>query len=111
MRKNYFSIERDNECWSPMVLGDYNGNAAFEEFLDMSYNEMKSSDKLSDFVVAAMDAANRKSNSEDKQTLVTLVGEDDIFVWSILMGPGEDDMIQYSLVDWKKDGKSYRYMP
>ena len=111
MNKNYFAIERDNECWSPVVLADHNGDRAFEEFLDMSYNEMKSSDKLSDFVVAAMDAANRKSGSEDKQTIVTLIGMDNIFIWSILMGPGENDMIQYSLVDWKIDGKNYRYEP
>ena len=111
MSKNYFAIERDNSCWSPVILAGSNGDPAFEEFLDMTYNEMKSSDKLTDFVVAAMDAANRKSGSKDRQTIVTLVGEDNVFIWGILMGPGENDMIRYSLVDWKKDGKNYRYDP
>lgn len=111
MSKNYFAIERDNSCWSPVMLADENGNPAFSEFLDMSYDEMKSSDMLSEFVVAAMDAANRKSVSDDQQTVVTLVGADNVFIWGILMGPGEDDMIQYNLVDWKKDGHSYRYEP
>lgn len=109
MSKNYFAIERDNTCWSPVILADHNGDPAFEEFLDMSYAEMKSSDRLSDFIVAAMDAANRKSGSNDKQTIVTLVGADNVFIWGILMGAGENDMIRYNLVDWKKDGKNYRY--
>ena len=108
---NYFAIERDNECWAPVILGDSNGKPAFDEFLYMTYDEMKSSKNLSDFVVAAMDAANRKSNSNDKQTVVTLVGADNEFIWGILMGPWENDMIQYSIIDWKKDGKRYRYAP
>lgn len=111
MSKNYFAIERDNKCWSPVILADEDGNPAFAEFLDMSYDEMKSSGMLSDFVVAAMDAANRKYGSDDKQTIVTLVGTDNVFICGILMGCGENDMIQYNLVDWKKDGKNYRYEP
>ena len=43
------------------------------------------------------------------EPLVTLIDEDDVFVWSIIIGPGESDEIRYVLVDWKKDGKSYRY--
>jgi hypothetical protein len=108
---NYFAIERDNECWDHVMLCNSNGDPAFEEFINMTYDEMKSSNKLSDFVVAAMDAANRKSGSKDRQTIVTLVGADNVFIWGILMGPWENGMIKYSLVDWKKDGKSYRYAP
>lgn len=113
MSKNYFAIERGNECWSPMILVDHDGNDAFKEFMDMSYDEMKSSDKLSGFVVAAMDAANRKTNDADNQTLVTLIGEDNVFIWSIIIAPdqNDDDLLRYSLVDWKKDGKNYRYEP
>ena len=62
-------------------------------------------------VVAAMDAANTKTSSKDRHTIVTLVGRDNVFIWSVVMGPCENDMIQYSIVDWKKDGKSYRYVP
>lgn len=108
---NYFAIERNGECWAPVILADHNGNPAFEEFLYMDYEEMKTSDKLEDFIVAAMDAANRKSGTEDDQTIVTLVGKDNIFIWGILMGPGENGDIRYSLIDWKKDGKNYRYEP
>lgn len=107
---NYFSIERNGQAWSPVLLADDNGEFAFKDFLYMTYDEMKSDDQLEDFVVAAMEAANRKANSEDDdQTIVTLIGEDDIFIWSIIMGPGENDTIRYSLVDWKKDGNNYRY--
>lgn len=108
---NYFAIERDNQCWTNVILADSNGNAVFDDFLNMSYDEMKSSERLNDFVVASMDAANTKTTNEDYQTIVTLVGEDNVFIWSIIMGPGENDMIRYALVDWKKDGYSYRYEP
>jgi hypothetical protein len=107
---SYFAIERNNECWDHVVLRDDNG-PTFEEFLNMTYSEMKTSKMLDNFVVAAMDAANNNSKSDDKQTIMTLVGDDNIFIWSIIMGPGENDMIRYNLVDWKKDGKNYRYEP
>ena len=108
MSKNYFAIERNEECHVPVILADRNGNAAFAEFLDMSYDEMKSSETLEDFVIAAMEAADRICGIDDDQTIVTLVGGDDIFIWSIIMGYENDD-IRYCLVDWKKDGYSYRY--
>ena len=111
MSNNYFAIERNGECWTNVILADENGNLAFEEFLYMSYNEMKDSALLEDFVVAAMDAANRKSGEIDDQTVVTLIGEDDVFIWGIMMEKDVDleDHIRYVLVDWKKDGKSYKY--
>ena len=108
MGKNYFAIERNEQCWSPVILADRNGNAVYEEFLDMSYDDMKNSALLEDFVVAAMEAADRNCGVDDDQTIVTLVGNDDVFIWSIIMGYENDD-IRYCLVDWKKDGKSYRY--
>lgn len=111
MSKNYFAIERDNQCWTNVILADSNGDPTFDEFLDMNYDEMKSSDKLSDFVTTVMDATNNEIGKNDDQTIITLVDEDNVFIWSIIMGPGKNDMIRYSLVDWKKDGKNYRYTP
>ncbi len=108
MSKNYFAIERNETCHVPVVLADRNGDHAFEEFLGMSYDEMKNSALLEDFVVAAMEAADRICNVEDDQTIVTLIGNDDVFIWSIIMGSENDD-IRYCLVDWKKDGCSYKY--
>jgi hypothetical protein len=74
----------------------------------MSYEEMKSCAILEYFVEAAMSAADRICGVEDDQTIVTLVGNDDVFIWSIIMGYENDD-IRYCLVDWKKDGRSFRY--
>lgn len=108
MSKNYFAIERNGECKSPVILADRNGNVVFKEFLDMSYDEMKNSALLEDFVVDSMEAADRNCGVDDDQTIVTLVGNDDVFIWSIIMGY-ENDNIRYCLVDWKKDGYSYRY--
>ena len=109
---NYFSIERNGECWSPVILADKNGEfiAKVREFLEMNYDEMKSSDLLNDFVAAVMEAADGMGNVEEEQTIVTLIGGDNIFIWSIIMGSDGDD-IRYVLVDWKKDGYSYRYEP
>lgn len=110
MSKNYFAIERNGECHAPVILADRNGNMALAEFLDMSYEEMKNSALLEDFVVAAMESADRICGVEDDQTIVTLVGNNDVFIWSIIMGSENDD-IRYCLVDWKKDGYSFRYEP
>ena len=105
---NYFAIERNNQCWTNVILADSNGNPAFTELLDMNYDEMKNSAVLENFVVAAMEAADRICGVDDDQTVVTLVGDDGVFIWGILMRY-EDDIIRYCLIDWKKDGHSYRY--
>lgn len=108
MSKNYFAIERNEQCWDHVLPIDI-GNERFKKFKDMTYDEMKSSEDLDYFVAATMESVNRFTGSEDEQTIITLVGEDDVFIWSVIMGPGENENIRYSLVNWKKDGKSYRY--
>ena len=107
---NYFSIERNGECYSPVLLVDSNGNPAFAEFLDMTYDEMKNSEKLEDFVIAAMEAADRKSDDEDdySDVVVTLIGEDGFFIWGIIMSSEGDDII-YKIVDWREGGKHFKY--
>lgn len=107
---SYFSIERNGESRDPVVLVDSNGNQAFTEFLSMSYDEMKSSAQLEDFVAAAMSASDDICDAEEAEAIITLIGDDDIFIWSIIMGYQGDD-IRYVLVDWKKDGYLYRYEP
>lgn len=106
---NYFAIERKGRCWSPVALKSRNGSSDFTDFTKMTYDEMKSNEHLEEFIIAAMEATNEASGTDDDQTVVTLVGGDGVFIWGIIMGPGENDDIQYNLVDWKKDGKSYRY--
>jgi len=106
MSKNYFAIECNQQYWEHVVLKDQDGNVKFEDYLNKTYDEMKSSEDLNEFVVAVMDAANGDANNN---VIINLIGEDDIFIWGIIMGPDEDDGVRYVLVDWKKDGKSYRY--
>ena len=109
---SYFAIERNRRCMDHVAIRDNDGNVMFKDYFNMTYDEMKSSDNLDEFVVAMMDAAIASISSENGQTLVTLVGDDDIFVWSIIIGTEDSDGdIKYVLVDWKKDGKSYRYVP
>lgn len=112
---NYFAIERNGECYSPVLLADSDGKPAFSEFLDMSYEEMRDSERLEDFVVAAMEAAERRGDGdgdgeeEYSDVVVTLIGEDDFFIWGIIMS-AEGDNITYKVVDWQADGKHFKYV-
>ena len=105
----YFAIERDDECFEPVILIDKNGNTAFEDLMNMSYDDMKNYDKIDNFVMAVMDATNQLTGGEDANTAVTLVGEDDVFIWGLIIGPSGEDEFHYVFVDWKKDGNSYKY--
>lgn len=108
---NHFAIEVNGECYSPVLLADSDGKPAFSEFLDMSYDEMKNSEQLEDFVRAAMEAAERKSSDEEdySDVIVTLIDEDDFFIWSVFM-TSDGDEIQYKVVNWQEDDKRYKYM-
>lgn len=107
---NYFAIERGDSCWDKVLLNDENHNLAFEDLMQMSYEEMKRYERLDEFVCAVMDATNEMNDEEDQQTAVTLVGEDGVFIWGLIIGPSEiDDELHYVMIDWKKDGKNYRY--
>ena len=103
---SYFAIEHNGKCLDHVVIRDKDGSVMFSNYLNMTYDEMKSSEDLEEFVVAVMDAVN-----DEGQVLITLVGDDNIFIWSIIIGVEDDDGIRYVLVDWKKDGKNYRYEP
>lgn len=111
MSTNYFAIEREGKCADHIVITDEDGNIAFGDLMDMSYEEMKSYNNIDEFVVGVMDAANAHFGSgTDEQTLVTLVNANDLFIWSVLVGPGNNaEELRYAFVDWLKDGKNYRY--
>ena len=112
---NYFAIERNNMCWDHVDNKTLNRvnmiDVRLDELRSSTYDEMKKKHWLEGFVMAVMEATNELSGKGDDQTIITLVGDDDVFIWSIIMGPGENDMIRYSLVDWTKDGRKYRYVP
>ena len=110
MVKNYFSIERSGKCYNGAVFRDNDGNIAFEELMNMSYDEVKEYDNMDVFVECVMDASNQLFGTSDEQTVITLIGEDNVFIWSVIVGTGDnEDDLKYVFVDWKKDGKSYRY--
>ena len=109
MTKNYFAIERQDRCFEHMCITNDLGAVMFEELMDMSYDEMKVYDRLEEFVATAMKISNEVFKSDDEETVITLVGEDDVFIWGIIVGPEDSESFKYVLVDWKKDGKNYRY--
>lgn len=106
---NYFAIEHGGNYYDHVVLKDSDGHPVFTDYLDMDYETMKYSTDLEDFVCAVMEAADEDGGAD--QTVITLVGEDGVFIWGIIIGYDEDDMLRYVLVDWKKDGKNYSYEP
>lgn len=110
---SYFAIERNNQCWDRVGMRADDGNEIemWDRYRGMTYNEMKSREDLSDFVADVMYAANDICHTNGGQTIITLIGDDNVFIWSILMDYGEEDFIRYCLIDWKKDGKNYRYDP
>lgn len=106
---SYFAIERENAYKDHFAIRDNETDSVvFTNYLDMTYDEMSSQEDLVDFVCAIMDVADSMTDDVNTDVILTLVGEDDIFIWSIIAGY-VDDEIRYVLVDWKKDGKNYRY--
>lgn len=107
---NHFAIEHNGNCYEPVLLVDSDGNPAFAEFMEMTYEEMRDSEQLEDFVVAAMDAVMQNGDDDDEyiDVAVTLIGEDRFFIWGIIMSAEGDD-ITYKVVDWKADGKHFKY--
>lgn len=103
---NYFAIENNGEYYDHVMLRDGNGHIMFENYLDMDYETMKYSMDLEDFVCAVMYASEEMSGGD--QTVITLIGEDDVFIWGIIIGV-EDGEVRYSLIDWQQDDKKYRY--
>lgn len=103
---SYFAVEHSGNYQDHVMIKDTDNNLVFENYLNMTYDEMKEQEDLEEFVVAVMDA----TTDGEGQTIITLIGDDDIFIWSIIMGV-VDDEIRYNLVDWQKDGKKYRYEP
>lgn len=101
---SYFAVERDKNYWDHVVIKNRDGNVMFGDYLNLTYDEMKSREDLEDFVVAIMSA----SEAVTGNAIVNLIGDDNVFIWGIIIGPDEDEF-KYVLVDWKKDGKRYRY--
>lgn len=102
---SYFAIERGQKYWDHVVIKDQDGKVRFEDYLDLTYDEMKSREDLDEFVVAVMEAS---ENDASGNAIINLIGEDDVFIWGIIIGP-DDDEFRYVLLNWKKGGKSYRY--
>ena len=105
---NYFAIECNGTCRENVILRDGDGNVVFTDYLEKDYDTMKYSTDLEEFVCAVMEACEELGGD---QVALTLVGEDGVFIWGIIMGYDEDEMLRYVLVDWKKDGQNYRYEP
>lgn len=104
MSKNYFTVERNEQCLEKIVF-KFEDKVAFEDLMEMSYEEMKAYPEIEEFVVAAMEST--KDLGGD-QVIVNLIGSDGVFIWGIIIGVVEDDY-NFVFVNWQKDGKKYRY--
>jgi hypothetical protein len=109
MTKNYFAVECNGQYIDHVVIRNDNGDIMFEDLTNATYDEMKGYSALEEFVAVVAEVTEAQTGSIEDHIALTLVGEDDVFIWGILIGPGEDDELRYVLVDWKKDGKSFKY--
>lgn len=114
----YFTIERNGRCWESTDKIVHRVNmmqSRIDELKNSTYDEMKSKHWIEGFILAIMEEADELSGTTGDQTIVTLVDENNIFVWSIIIAATENYKtnfeVNYSFVDWKKDGKNYRYAP
>ena len=110
MSKNYFVVERVGKYAEHINILDNNGDIVFGDIMDLSYNELKRYDRLDEFVASVNSIADDYFGSAEESTIVTLVGPDDVFKWSIMIGTEQDSgILRYSLIDWISDGNKYRY--
>lgn len=104
---SYFAAESESgDHIDHISIMNSDGDIVFKNYLDMTYDEMREREDLDEFVIAIMDSA----RDVDGYVIFTLIGDDDIFIWSIIAGM-IDGEIRYNLVDWTKDNKKYRYEP
>ena len=110
MAKNYFAIERSGKCIDHLHIKQDDGAIAFEDVMNMSYEELTVYEYIDTFVTAVMDATNDAIGGKDENTVVTLIDENDVFVWSVLIGAGDyEDELRYGFINWRESGKKYRY--
>ena len=109
--KNYFVIEQNDKHVDGVVLLDAEGEILYEDLMHMSYEEMKTYNKLEDFLFASQEASDSYFNTDGENTIVNLVNEEDTLVWGILFGPDPDneEYLRYCFIDWGIDGKIYKY--
>lgn len=112
---SYFAMERGGKCYEQaedVIVNRVNMVQARIDILKAStYEEMLRQHWLEGFVLATYEAADEVLGDEDDQTIITLIDDNGIFVWSIIIGVNENSDLNYVFVDWKKDGKNYRYEP
>lgn len=111
MTNNRFCIERKSGVIENVFLLNDKEEILFEDLMNMDFQQMMEYKNIEDFVICAMDAVNEAMGIiDDEETYLTLVDSDGVFIWSVVIGPGENEgEIRYNGVDWRKDGKTFRY--
>ena len=112
MAGNYFSIERNDKCWVPIVLIGEDKEVAFKDVMNMTYDEIVAYEDIESFVFAAMHASNEIDDGVSTETYVTLIDEEDnSFIWSVVIGPSEDvDRLMYNFIDWRNGENRFKYV-
>lgn len=106
----YFAVERNGQSISNVVITGNDGQIMFKDMMEMSYDEMKTHDGLEEFIVCVMNTTNKHFDDADEQTCITLIDDEGVFIWGIIIGPGENEGdLRYVLIDWRKDEKRYKY--
>ena len=112
MNENYFVLEYDGGCIEDIVLIDsVTKNIKFEEIMSMSYEEIKSYEKIDELLGCLMEANEAYFGTDERQVILNLVNHEDTLIWGILCGldPDDKELVRYCFIDWGKDGKIYKY--
>ena len=109
MTNNYFAVEHNGKTIEHVVITNDNGETMFGDLMNMSYEDMKRYKDIDAFVATVFELTNNQFGNSDEQTIITLIDENDVFIWGILMGPGKGDEIKYAFIDWRADSKLYKY--
>ena len=96
MNNNYFAIEYKGYCLDHCQPN----NDLVKEFSNMSYEDILKHD-LDEFICNTLDYVETSFDYEGEEVIVTLIGEDDIFIWSVVMQQIDDENVKYvTYVEW-----------
>jgi hypothetical protein len=112
--RNYITVEAtygEETFQSDKIMAINNGEDLFfdEIFGFDSALRITNYNLLEDFVTEMLDMSENVFGDGIDSLMITLVsGVDDTFIWSVRVEIEEDNM-SYGVIDWKKDGLTYKY--
>lgn len=112
--KNYIVVEAtygEDKVTSDKIMSvtRHGLNLFPEVFRYNSAQQIENYSGLGTFAVAMTGISSEELGEGFSNLMVTLInGEDDTFIWSVDIDI-KGDNLSYGVIDWKKDGKTFKY--